>query len=407
MIGFIAALGLAAIAIITTTMRKAYELVPDFELRRQAQAGDDLARVLYRAVSYGPAAQLLLWILSLLTIAASVGVMAMVVPVFVLFVYSLVVIGYTLVWLPRADVTNFGVKSVVWATPVFMWLLGHVFTFLEKPAQSMTQRQADTHHTGLYEREDVLKLLEQQKEQADNRLTENEINQLLHAITYSHKTVSQIMKPRKKIRMVALHEAIGPILMDELHASNNSFFPVCEPDDPEHVVGLLYMSDLLHVKNGGYVRDVMRPEVFYVNEDFTVEQLLHAFLKTKQQVLVVINVFEEWVGLVTIGNALRHVIGHTIESDFNNYDSRAAVAAFKQRIVESVADLPDSMKTGSTMTDKHTVAHGQTVHPSAHPTSQAKISKKTGVEHTAPIKKPTQSHEQPSTHFEHKATTKH
>ena len=359
MIGFILTFVLAAFAALTMTMRKTYDLVPDFELRRQAQAGDELALVLYRAVAYGSAAQLLLWLLTLLATAGSIGIIATLVPGIVLFFYALALSAYVLVWLPRVEVTNFGVRCVVWSTPGFMWLLSHLFTFLEKPARAATQHQMDSQHTGLYEREDVVKLLERQKQQADNRLTETEIEQLLQAITYSRKKVSQIMKGRKKVRTVLLNEAIGPILMDELHASGNSFFPVCEQADSEHIVGVLYMSDLLHIKNGGYVRDVMRADVFYVNEDFSIEQLLHAFLQTKQQVLVVINIFEEWVGLVTIGNALRHIVGHKIESSFNNYDSRAAVAAFKEQLLDSKA-LQANL---ATQKPEHTPASAPTAKP--------------------------------------------
>lgn len=358
MISFAIAILLAAVAVLTTIMRKTYNLVPDFELRRQAQAGDDLAQILYRSVAYGPATQLLLWVVSLLATAASLVIMALVVPSFILFLYVVGLIGYVLIWLPRTDVSSAGLRCVVWSTPTFIWLLSHLFTVLENPARSVSERQADS-HTGLYERDDVIKLLQRQKEQADNRLSETEIDQLLHAITYSHKKVSEIMKPRKKVRTVLLQEAIGPVLMDELHNSGAAFFPVCEQQDAEHIVGIAYMSDLMHVKGGGYIREVMRPEVFYVNEDFTVEQLLHAFLKTKQQVLVVINVFEEYVGLVTIGNTLRHIVGHDIVSDFINYDNRAAVATFKEMIQNSALTSQDADAHTNKTTAVQPKSHGR------------------------------------------------
>lgn len=329
MTAFIFALLLAAIAALLMVARKTYVLVPVYELRRQSQAGDSLARALYKVAAYGAASQMLLWILILLAIAGSIVCVVQVVPDFLQFAYAFILIAYVLVWLPLSDVTSFGLRCVVWVTPAIAWTASKLFTILEKPANAAQARQTAPLHTGLYQKEDLVDLLERQKLQEDSRFTEQEVNQVLHTLTFAQKKVSEIMTPRKKIKCVSRDEAIGPILMDELHESGATSFPVYEAENNSNIVGTLHISDVVRAKKGGHVRDVMQSDVFYVNDDFTVEQLLHAFTQTKQHVLIVVDNFAEFVGTVTIEAALHAVLGRDIVTDFLQYDDVQAVAQYK------------------------------------------------------------------------------
>ncbi|HSW74495.1 MAG TPA: CBS domain-containing protein [Candidatus Saccharimonadales bacterium] len=329
MIAFIFAFLLAVIAAALMVARKTYGLVPLSELKRQSRAGDQLAQSLYKVAAYGSAAQLLLWLLIVLCAAGSITMLASVLPNIMLFAYALVMMGYILVWLPLSDVTSFGLRCVMWITPSITWLVSHLFGVFEKPANAVQNRQTAPQHTGLYETEDLVALLTKQRTQEDNRFTEAEVDQLLHTLTFAQKKVAEIMTPRKKVKVVSRDEAIGPILMDELHESGLLFFPVHEPANVENFVGTLHLADVVRAKKGGHVRDVMRTDIFFVNEDFTIEQVLHAFIKTKEHALVVVNNFGEFAGIVTIEEVLKAVLGRTILSDFSQYDDLQAVANYK------------------------------------------------------------------------------
>ncbi|QQS69160.1 CBS domain-containing protein [Candidatus Saccharibacteria bacterium] len=71
----------------------------------------------------------------------------------------------------------------------------------------------------------------------------------------------------------------------------------------------------------------MRRKVTYVHEDFTLYQTLQAFIKTKQHLFIVVNSFEEYVGIITIEDVLERVIGKLIVDEFDRYDDLRAVAA--------------------------------------------------------------------------------
>ena len=80
---------------------------------------------------------------------------------------------------------------------------------------------------------------------------------------------------------------------------------------------------------------------------FSLRQVLQAFAKTGQFMVVVVNAFEEPVGVITLEHLLTQLIGEQAEDDFDAFENRAAVAAFKPlqpelATEEVVAEAQDS-----------------------------------------------------------------
>lgn len=346
MISFLIALLLAGLALLAIALRKTYAIVPPKELKRQARHGDALAKVLYRAVAYGASLTLLLWTIIIVATAASFVVMSRTVPPFLAFVLEVLIIGYGFAWMPTSEVTQVGVRLVIFLTPVIAWLLAHLQPLSSRITGFIARHRPVTLHTGLYEREDLLVLLDRQRQQPDSRFSSDELSLLSHALTYSQKTVGDIMVPRRAVKLVRADESIGPITLAELHDSGHSRFPVCEGDNEDQVVGTLFLRDLVNVRKGGLVKNAMDKAVFYVHEDYTLEQALHAFLKTKRHMFIVVNNFEEFVGIITIEDILEQVIGHKIIDEFDKYDDMRAVAAHqaekdhhaRTKVAETVAE---------------------------------------------------------------------
>ena len=71
----------------------------------------------------------------------------------------------------------------------------------------------------------------------------------------------------------------------------------------------------------------MRPAVYYVHEDFNLLKVFKAFVKTHHHLFIVVNKFEEFVGVVSIENLVSEVLGEEISDEFDNYDNKEAVAS--------------------------------------------------------------------------------
>lgn len=315
-------LALAALAVV---IQKTYFYIPTHELKRQAARHEPLAEVLWRAVAYGMALRILLWIL--IGLGAGIGLVFLtsLVPTIVAIVAVGVLLIYTFAWLPNTRLTSIGGRVTVWVTPSIVWLLEHTITVLGW-LQSWLRHHVISGHTGLYERDDLVQLLETQKAQLDNRISEDDLAMAQSVLLFGTKLVRDVLTPRRVVKTVSQEESIGPVVMDDLHKSGYSRFPV-HSGVSEDIVGVLYLRDLVRAKASGSVDQHMHKQVCYVHEDQPLGEALRAILKTHQQLFIVVNSFEEYVGIITIEDILEEVIGQQIVDEFDQYEDLRAVAA--------------------------------------------------------------------------------
>lgn len=167
---------------------------------------------------------------------------------------------------------------------------------------------------------------------ADTDLSAEELRIIRHAMSFGEKTVHDIMTPRSVIVSVKENDVLSPALLDELHKSGHSRFPVYD-DKGEGAVGILYLKDLLEVRAHSLVRELMHKPIHFVNENRELDHVLQAFLRTKQHLFLVVNSFAEITGLVTIEDVVEQVLGKPIIDEFDRYDSMREVAEAKAKIV--------------------------------------------------------------------------
>jgi len=351
MVTFAFAILLLAVMLLALALRKTYTVLTVRELKRRAREHDPVAQMLYKAAAYGTSLRTLLWVVIVLAAAGSFVLLSMVAPSPLAFVIEVLVIAYGFVWMPTGHVTKLGVQVAVWLTPAIAWVLAKIHPLLDGIV-TFVQKHRPVHvHTGLYDRDDLLELIGQQKDQADSRISPETLELLTHTLQFGDKIVRDCMVPRRVVRMVSADDAIGPMLMKDLHDSGFSRFPVFK-DKTENIVGTLYLRKLISLKHTGHVRDIMDDKVYFVHEEHPLEQVLDAFLKTQHHLFIVVNNFEEVVGIITIEDILEQILGCKIVDEFDQYDDIRAVAAHqanrehaahKKDAVEPVAvDPPES-----------------------------------------------------------------
>ena len=330
MLGYLLAVALAVVVLFAVLALKAYATLPAKELKRRAEAGDPTAAQLWRAVSYGPSTRVFLWLVIALASAASFELLARVAPPLLGFIAVTLLLAALFAWLPRTELRSVEARLAVLVTPLVAGLVGTLDPVLLR-LYRVTHRRTDGHvHTGVYIRNDLVELIEQQKNQPDNQLSIEELNIASNALQFGQKKVRSVFVPRKKVRTIDANSEISPVLLDELHKTLHSRFPVFD-GEPDNFVGTLFLADLTNVGSGkgvrGKVRSHIVPGVAFVHEKDTLADVLHAFYLTKKQVLIVVNKFEEYLGIVTVDDLLKALLGSTLDYDFDQYDSRSAVAS--------------------------------------------------------------------------------
>lgn len=317
---------LCAAALLTDlALLKTYQHVPAIELKRLARRGDPTAALFYKPVAYGVSLPILLWLVAGVMLAASVLLLAHSVPGWLAFLGVVALVWAGFVWIPNGKLTKSGVWAAKRSAPVVTWLLERLHPLFTRAAAFVRTHRQVTVHTGLYEKSDLAALLARQKDQPDSRIAPGEVDLLTHALSFGDRQVADALIPKRVVVSVNVDEMIGPKLMDELHQSGHSRFPVYE-GKRDNIVGILYLRDLVSTRKSGTVKDLMKNHLTYVHEDFTLYQTLQAFIKTKRHLFLVVNSFEEFVGIITIEDIIEQIVGKVIVDEFDNYEDLRAVA---------------------------------------------------------------------------------
>lgn len=321
---------LGLMTLVAVSLQRTYSRIPIKELKHRARHQDPLAVAMLRVSGYGHSLRAVLWFLIALTSAGFFVCVALSTPVWFALAASSILVWLGFVWLPAARITSISERLAAVCAPILVKVVGLLHPVIDWLTRVMRKYRPVHVHTGLYDRQDLIDLLKLQLVQPDNRIEQSELDIALNALTFGDDTVGQHLTPRRVVKAVAANESLGPIVMDELHQSGHSRFPVYA-DKTDNIVGTLYLRDLVHAKAGGTAQDLMKPGVAYVHEEQSLYDALQAILRTHRQLYIVVNSFEEYVGIITIEDVLETILGKPIVDEFDQYDDLRAVAARSAR----------------------------------------------------------------------------
>lgn len=305
---YLVALVLVLIAFLAITLDKAYFYLSVAELRCRAERDKLVAPALLSVARYGLEARLLLGAIALLAAAGGLAIFVQLAPAVLGFGVILIVILLAFLYHPRTRVTSVGVRLAVWSAPVVAWCLRSLQQGLRPIANWLNQRPNLRRHTGMYDRADLVELLQRQTAQRDNRLSAAEVARLQRALRFSELTVSDVMTPRKSVKAVDAREAISPILIDELHQAGHPCFPVYE-DKPTHIVGVLTLEHIADVRQHGVVQESMDTQISYLRQADSLEQALDTFYQTRRHLFIVTSTADKYVGILTLTDLLHQLAG--------------------------------------------------------------------------------------------------
>lgn len=244
----------------------------------------------------------------------------------------------THVWIPAA-VTRFASTQVLYYSWPFWRALSIVMKPLSTPGdvvEVVTRRL-----TGTVESDDE-----------EEELLEDEIRTIVTAgtregffgpgvremiqgvMTLHEDTVGHIMTPRGDVDAIDAASDWSDVMAQIVEAGRTRF-PVYE-ETPDNVIGVLYVKDLLtHLGDGRMpVEDVasLARKPWTVPKDRTVELLLREFLHSRSHMAIVLDEFQQFVGVVTIEDALEEIVGEIV--DESDEDEEIAIVVINSDTVE-------------------------------------------------------------------------
>jgi len=316
------------IVIILEALRKVYAWLPEKELKRQARSGNLRAKKLYKAVVYKAEIGILLSLLIILGISESLVLLSRSLNAWLFFLVVAIGILIFELW-HKISTLRVEQSLTILLTPVLLRPVQILEPILRPIANWLDKFELSSGR--FYQIEDIVSEIKQQASQPDNQIPKDQLDIAVGALSFGEKKVNEVMVPKRLVVSAQAKDAIGPVLMEELYKSGHSRFPVFEKK-PEEVAGVLYLRDVVAAKKGGQVKDLMKKEVYYVHEEHTLNKVLNGFLKTKHHLFIVVNQFEEVVGIITIEDILEQILGKQIIDEFDQYDNLRIVAATVAKI---------------------------------------------------------------------------
>lgn len=173
-------------------------------------------------------------------------------------------------------------------------------------------------------KDELIEILHHNAEEFDH-VSRDELAIAENALIFGDKLVGDYMTPLNAVHFVNSEELLTPVVLGELHETGHSRFPVYQGTN-QNVIGTLFIKDALRVKNAKPVTAVMRHDVYYVNEQQSLDHALQAFIKMKHHMFVVVNEFEDVVGVISVEDVIEQIVGKPMLDEFDQYDDLREVA---------------------------------------------------------------------------------
>lgn len=175
--------------------------------------------------------------------------------------------------------------------------------------------------------EEIILLAE--KGAMEGSLSRSESSIIANALSLDDVRVHEIMTPRTVITSFSRTSTVGEVF-EQYPNIPFARIPVYQ-DSLDHVVGLVRRRDLLKAVANDLEKDPVTThmhEIHFVPETATAAQALQEFLKTHQQLVVVVDEFGSTAGVLTIEDVMEHLIGREIfEKDDVAVDMRELARA--------------------------------------------------------------------------------
>ena len=151
-------------------------------------------------------------------------------------------------------------------------------------------------------------------------------NLISGAMSFDKRKAILITMPRDDITFLKDTDFLGPLNLDKLYKTGDTVFPVLNKN--KRVCGLIRTDklDLLHIEKNQPVTKIMEHNVAFAREDYTLEQLLAAFLRARTDYILIINAEEQLVGYAELSTLISVLFNREIKDDFESDDSSLLVS---------------------------------------------------------------------------------
>lgn len=300
------------------------------ELKRKAESGDEDAALIYPVRADGNLLLTTLLIgnvlvnavLSIFLSSLTTGLVAVVAATMLIVIFGEI--------LPQAMFNRQAIylgARFAWVVRLFLFVLYPV----AKPIAWTLDKMLGAELPDIYSKQELVKLIEDHEDSHHSEVDEDEERIITGALTFSDRKVHDSMTPRTVVHAFDENKIIDEELLQEVRECGLSRFPIFK-GDLDTITGMLYSSQLIGGGNiGKRVGDVGSQEVRYMQENTSLDDALHTFIKTHKHLSIVRDEFGGMVGVLTLEDVLEEIIRTEIVDERDIHADMRAFAREKKR----------------------------------------------------------------------------
>ena len=301
------------------------------DLRRKARLGDKRAK---RVLSVREDGNLLLCTLLIGNVAVNsalsifLGSITSGVAAGIMATLLIVVFGEII---PQA---SFARHPLVFSSKLVLPVKFFIFIFYPvcKPLALALDKVLGDEMPTVYSKKELVRLIEDHEDNKASDLIADEEKIIKGALSYSEKTVFDILTPRNEVFSLSFSQLLNKEIMKKIVDLGHSRIPVYG-EKREDIIAILYVKDLINNDwRGKRVIDVARDDIIFVDSKKPLNQLLNAFKKTRHHLFIVLDKYGGMSGIVTIEDVLEEIIGGEIVDEFDRYEDAQIIAKEKMKM---------------------------------------------------------------------------
>lgn len=148
-------------------------------------------------------------------------------------------------------------------------------------------------------------------ETAGHVLSDDQQSIIVRGLGWHTTPVMSIMTPAKDIVSINYKELLGPLVLDDLHHSGHTQFPVVRGNG-NTIIGVLDITQQLDATSGKKsetAEKAMSPQVLRIESDESLPAALHMLQKSHLHMLIVVDSDGKTVGIVTLADIAASLLG--------------------------------------------------------------------------------------------------
>ncbi len=194
--------------------------------------------------------------------------------------------------------------STAWIVKIFILLFSPICLPIAWILDKLLGEEMPT----IYSKKELMKIVEEHESYKESDLDADEERIIKGALSYSNKTVEEIMTPRTVVFALNKETILDKTTLHRIKKEGFTRIPIYE-DSIDHVVGILYTKDLINLASSSSIKNVFKKEsIIIIAEDLNLDELLNLFIKSKTHIAFVKNEYQGLEGVVTLEDVLEEIL---------------------------------------------------------------------------------------------------